>query len=110
MPGSSIITYLLHIVSSIKLYFVPCSRSLDINLDNEIERLHAMRLIRKIMSVSPEAFPSSLLTVMVSIANDGNKERDKLAKACLASISEMGKFLMPNIFLYCITAAKHCNG
>ena len=84
-----------------------CFRSLDINLDNDIERLHAMRLIRKIMSVSPEAFPSSLLTVMVSIANDGNKERDKLAKACLASISEIGKFLMLNILYYCIYLLGH---
>lgn len=69
-------------------------RSLDICLDNDIERLHAMRLIRKIMSLCPENFPSSLLMVMVAIANDGSKEHDKLVKACLASICELGEFLL----------------
>jgi len=81
----------VQIMMYLTCYCVLFFRSLDISLDNEIERLHAMRLIRKIMSVSSENFPSSLLTVMVSIANDGNKERDKLAKACLASICELGK-------------------
>jgi len=66
-------------------------RSIDIRLDNEVERVHAMRLIRKIMSICPEKFPPSLLRPMISIANDGAKERDKLVRTCLATICELCK-------------------
>jgi hypothetical protein len=68
-----------------------------------------MRLIRKIMSLYPELFPSSLLMVMVAIANDGSKEHDKLVKACLASICELGTFLSLDILLS-DKGASRCKG
>ena len=67
-----------------------CFRSLDVCLDNDVERVHALRLIRKMLSVSPSLFPSSLVTVLLSVANDGVKERDKMVKTCLATICELG--------------------
>ncbi|KAI0224233.1 Rapamycin-insensitive companion of mTOR [Lamellibrachia satsuma] len=68
-------------------YFI--IRALDISIDNEIERIHALRLIRKIIHVSPEKFPSSLVHVMVSIANDGTADRDKMVRTCLAILCEL---------------------
>ena len=59
-------------------------------LDNDIERIHALRLIRHIMILCPEKFPSSLVKVMVTIANDGVQERDKMVRTCLATICELG--------------------
>ncbi len=67
-------------------------RSLDICLDNDIERIHALRLIRRMMVVCPAKFPASLLNVMISIANDGAHERDKMLRTCLATICELGMY------------------
>jgi rapamycin-insensitive companion of mTOR len=64
-------------------------RSIDICLDNDVERVHAMKLIRKLISIRPDKFPSSLLNPLISIANDGTKVRDKLVKTCLATICEL---------------------
>ena len=66
-------------------------RSLDLCFDNEIERVHAMRLVRRILQISPEKFPKSLIYALVSIANDGTHERDKMVRTCLATLCEMGK-------------------
>ena len=46
------------------------------------------------MQVAPAKFPRSLITVMVSIANDGAHEADKMVKTCLATICELGRFSM----------------
>ena len=71
-------------------------RSLDICQDNDIERIHSLRLIRKILQIAPEKFPTSLLNVMISIANDGPQERDKTVKTCLATICELGELSFSN--------------
>nr|KAG5705289.1 hypothetical protein BaRGS_010740 [Batillaria attramentaria] len=44
--------------------------SLDLCLENEIERMHAIRLIRQINSVAPDKLPRSLLFPIVAIGND----------------------------------------
>ena len=85
--------YYVVFISSLDLCGFFLYRSLDICIDNEIERLHAMRLIRKIMLVSPDLFPSSLLNVLISIANDGAHERDKMLRTCLATLCELGEIV-----------------
>ena len=44
------------------------------------------------MVVCPAKFPDSLLNVMISIANDGAHERDKMLRTCLATVCELGMY------------------
>ena len=75
----------------IMINFCVC-RSLDICLDNDIERIHALRLIRKMVQISPKLLPRSVMNAMVSIAADGAAERDKMVKASLATLCELGQW------------------
>ena len=75
--------------STFFLYFLLC-RLLDINIDNEIERIHAMRLVKKMMQVNAAKLPQSLVSVLVSIANNGVEEKDKLHKIALSLLCELG--------------------
>ena len=66
-----------------------CFRCLDICFDNEIERIHALRLIRKMIHIAPDIFPMSLVHVMVAIANEGAIEHDRMQRTCLATLCEL---------------------
>ena len=55
-----------------------------------MERMHVLRLIRKIVNIAPQHLPASLMHVMVAVISDGTSERDKLVKTCLATVCEMG--------------------
>ena len=74
----------------IQVYLLLMFRLIDINIDNEIERIHAMRLVRKMMQVNAEKLPQSLIGVLVSIANNGVEEKDKLHKTALSLLCELG--------------------
>ncbi|GAB1606230.1 rapamycin-insensitive companion of mTOR-like, partial [Argonauta hians] len=65
------------------------ARCLDICLSNEVERIHAMKLIRKMIHLFPHHVPLSMLYPMVAIGRDGSSERDRLRRACLATICEL---------------------
>ncbi|XP_046330991.2 rapamycin-insensitive companion of mTOR-like isoform X1 [Haliotis rufescens] len=65
------------------------ARSLDICMDNEIERVHAIKLIRNICQLSPQKLCPSLLYPLIAVANDGASERDRLLRVCLASVCEI---------------------
>ena len=62
-------------------------------LDNEVERIHAIKLIRKIAQVAPQKLSSSLVYPLVAIGNDGNNERDRMVRISLATICEIGMLL-----------------
>ncbi|XP_025081196.1 rapamycin-insensitive companion of mTOR-like [Pomacea canaliculata] len=64
-------------------------RSLDVCLDNEIERIHAIKLIRQLNTVAPEKLPRSLLFSIVAIGNNGASERDQFVRVCLATLCEI---------------------
>ncbi|XP_071953101.1 rapamycin-insensitive companion of mTOR-like isoform X2 [Antedon mediterranea] len=64
-------------------------RCLDFCQDNDVERIQSMRFIRRILTVAPQLFPQSLANVLVAIANDGDSERDRLQRACLATLCEL---------------------
>ncbi|XP_076355898.1 rapamycin-insensitive companion of Tor isoform X1 [Tachypleus tridentatus] len=73
---------------SVQLPFL-VTRCLDIVLDNRLERVHALRLIRRILAVNHENFPASLTRCLVAIVNDGTHEKDHLVKASLGTLSEL---------------------
>ncbi|XP_035210908.1 rapamycin-insensitive companion of mTOR-like isoform X2 [Stegodyphus dumicola] len=70
-----------------KLHFL-VSRSLDILLDNRIERIQALRLMRKVLNIDPHGFPCAFTYCLVSIANEGSQERDML-RPCLATLAQL---------------------
>jgi rapamycin-insensitive companion of mTOR len=67
------------------------ARLMDTCLDNEIERLHIFKLVRKILLVAPEKCPTSLVYPMVAIGNYGAKEHDNMLRFVLSSMCELGE-------------------
>ncbi|NP_001267775.1 RPTOR independent companion of MTOR, complex 2 [Aplysia californica] len=65
------------------------ARCLDVSLDNEIERIHAIKLIRQIIKTAPMKFPKSLVFALVAIGNDGASERDRMVRVSLETICEL---------------------
>lgn len=74
----------------IKLQFL-VSRSLDILLDNRMERIQALRLMRKVLCLNPDKFPRAFTNCLISIIHEGMQERDML-RPCLATLAQLSKF------------------
>ncbi|XP_066151016.1 rapamycin-insensitive companion of mTOR [Euwallacea fornicatus] len=72
------------------------SRSLDLKSDTE--RLEAIKLIRKITLLAPSKFNISMNRGLVSLANEGIEEKDRLLRVCLATLAEIGLF-NPSLFI-----------
>lgn len=64
-------------------------RSIDIVLENRTERIQALRLVRKFLSISPRLFPSAFTRSLIAIAQDGQVEHDTLTRACWALLAEL---------------------
>lgn len=64
-------------------------RSIDIVLENRTERIQALRLVRKFLSISPHLFPSAFTRSLIAIAQDGQYEHDTLTRACWALLAEL---------------------
>ena len=59
-------------------------------LDNKLERLQGLRLIRKLLSLlPPQSFPAAISRCLVSISRDGIQDRDLLTRSCWATIAEL---------------------
>ncbi|KAI4461161.1 cytosolic regulator pianissimo [Holotrichia oblita] len=65
------------------------TRSFDLLLKNEIERIEAMKLIRKVLFLSPSNFDVTMSRSLVSLANGGIEEKDRLLRATLATLCEL---------------------
>nr|XP_027198269.1 rapamycin-insensitive companion of mTOR-like isoform X2 [Dermatophagoides pteronyssinus] len=78
----------LHNLIEINLHHL-IARSLDIVLENRVERVQAMRLLRHLMAIEPNLFPIALGRCLCSIANDNYSEKDTLLRVCWATISEL---------------------
>lgn len=65
------------------------ARSLDIVLENRIERVQALRLTRHLLSIDPSTFPLALGRCLCAIAGDNSLEKDMLLRACWATIAEL---------------------
>lgn len=80
-------------------------RSLDINLDNKMERLQSLRLLRHLIAVLPSEVPVSAARALVAVARDGLQESDVLTRACWAAVAELCLRVRLCLFLSsCITS------
>ncbi|KAG7212743.1 hypothetical protein KM043_013008 [Ampulex compressa] len=79
-------------------YFV--ARSMDVNLRNEMERIQALRLVRRILVLAPKHFSPVLARSLVSLTNGGIEERDRAFRAFLATLCELG-VLNSNLLISC---------
>ena len=70
------------------------ARCLDLDLENKVERVHALRLARRMMVVAPGAFPEALARSVAAVAEEDSKERDKLRSACLAVLCELSEIYL----------------
>lgn len=76
------------------------ARSLDLALRNDLERIQAIRIMRRILAISPSHFPVSLLRCLVSLANGAAEANDRMLRASLAVLCEIC-VLNPLIFIKC---------
>lgn len=81
----------------IKLQFL-VSRSLDIFLDNRMERIQALRLMRKVLCLNPHKFPCAFTNCLIAIVNEGMQERDML-RPCLATLAQLSKYEISSCFI-----------
>lgn len=63
-------------------------RSLD--LKNDLERLEAIKLIRKVFMIAPTNFEVSMVRSLISLANEGLEVKDRLLRVGLATLTEIG--------------------
>lgn len=78
-------------------------RSMDTNPDYEVERVQALRLIRKVVAMCPGRCPISLAAALVSTGSDDRDESDRLKRACLATLCELGRCSILLSFCSCKT-------
>lgn len=65
-------------------------RSLELLLDNESERLQALRIIRKSCTVCPQQFPNAFTHSLSAIAMCSHgPSKDQLHRACVATLCEL---------------------
>ncbi|KAL7046361.1 hypothetical protein ACKWTF_002551 [Chironomus riparius] len=90
----------LQIFNNLQLPILVC-RSLDLVVKNEEERIQALKLIRKMILISPEQLSPKIVRCLTSLADtvtiDGAKP-DRIVRACLATLSELG-VLNPTLFI-----------
>ena len=64
-------------------------KSLDLPPVAEVERVQALRLVRKMVYLCPHLFPMSLAMVLSSISCNISQEKDCMSRACLATLCEL---------------------
>ncbi|XP_014205206.1 rapamycin-insensitive companion of mTOR-like [Copidosoma floridanum] len=79
-------------------YFV--ARSLDLLSRDDVERLHALRLARKVLVTAPKHFSPAIVRSLVSNVNAGLETNDNLFRAFLATLCELS-ILNEDLFISC---------
>lgn len=52
------------------------------------------------ITVNASLFPSSVANSLIAVGNDGLQERDRMVRACIAIICELGKNFIHVIKMY----------
>ncbi|XP_055383093.1 rapamycin-insensitive companion of mTOR isoform X2 [Condylostylus longicornis] len=89
----------LHIFNLLQLPHLVC-KSIDLLLKDDVERMQALKLIRKMLSISPESITPTIVRCLVSMGDSGIEERDRMLRACLATLCEFG-VLNPTLLIVC---------
>lgn len=55
--------------------------------------MEALKLIRKVLMLSPFDFDIAIARSLVSLANGGIEEKDRMLRVCLGTLLELGKDL-----------------
>ena len=84
-------------IQEINLHYL-IARSLDIDLDNKIERIQAIKLIRRLSQISIRDIPISLARAVVALVEGGPSEGDRLYRASLCICCELS-ILHSELFL-----------
>lgn len=50
----------------------------------------------QMITVNASLFPSSITNSLIAVGNDGLQERDRMVRACIAIICELGKIIFLN--------------
>ncbi|XP_004525858.1 rapamycin-insensitive companion of mTOR isoform X2 [Ceratitis capitata] len=87
------------IFNSMQLQHLIC-RSIDVLLKNDDERAQALKLIRKMLAISPTDINPVLVRCLVSLADSGIDDGDNMLRACLATLCELA-VLNPAMLIVC---------
>jgi Rapamycin-insensitive companion of mTOR, N-term len=60
-----------------------------VSLDNEMERIQAILLLRKMIRLGNVA--TSVINAIVAIVAEGGEERERMSRICLETLCELGK-------------------
>ncbi|XP_059617891.1 rapamycin-insensitive companion of mTOR [Phlebotomus argentipes] len=75
-------------------------RSLDIVLKNEEERVQALKLIRRMLSLASHLISPVIVRCLVSLVESGSEDGDRMLRSCLAVLCEFG-VLNPVLLIVC---------
>lgn len=64
-----------------------CYRALDVSLDNELERVQAMLLARKMVQLGD--VPDAVVGAMIALASETGEDRERMTRVCLETLCEM---------------------
>lgn len=65
-----------------------------------------MKLMRRLLALSATNFDKSMARSLVSLANGGIEDKDRMLRACLAILSELGLCYISRT--YCTIISKYC--
>lgn len=108
-----VIRHLIHtpkdilIFNGLQLPILVC-RSLDILLRNEEERVQSLKLIRRMLAISPDIISPMMVRCLVALGESGVIDNDRMLRACLATLCEFG-VLNPLLLIVCggVNAITH---
>ena len=64
-------------------------RSLDLDIDNKLERVQALKLLRKCIFLGPSHVPSAPCRALVALVDGGIVEKDRLYRSAIAVLCEL---------------------
>ena len=77
-------------------------RAFDMAIDNEVERLQAMCLARRMIQLG--SVPGSVVNALVAIAAEGGEERERMSRICVETLCEIRKlppFSLGSYWMWC---------
>ena len=89
--------YHVQLLSTLNLHHL-IVRSIDLDLDNNLERIQALKLMRKCIFVGHREIAPAFARALVSLVEGGVASKDRLYKAALATLCELC-VLNPFVFI-----------